>query len=46
MIHVMHLNPAKFSKMEHTQKTVEMRIRDGKRKRVKTGDTIFFKHVS
>jgi ASC-1-like (ASCH) protein len=43
--HSMHLREAPFAKIKSGQKTLELRIYDEKRRRVRVGDVITFKHV-
>lgn len=42
MYHVMRLNPKPFEMMAEGSKTIEYRLNDEKRKKVKAGDTIIF----
>ena len=43
-IHRMRLNPAAFQNMKAGRKTVELRLYDAKRKKIRLGDTIIFIH--
>ena len=45
MIHQMKLREMPFSEIEKGEKTVELRLLDGKRKMIKTGDTLVFTHA-
>ena len=42
MIHTMKLHPKPFLQIESRQKTIELRLYDEKRQRIKVGDTILF----
>lgn len=42
MTHSMQLNPAPFEKIKSGAKTIELRLNDEKRRRIKTGDKIEF----
>ena len=42
MIHSMQLQPAPFEMIRNGTKTIELRLFDEKRKRIKTGDAILF----
>ena len=41
-VHEMNLNPAPFEKIKSGQKTIELRLFDEKRQKIKTGDSIIF----
>ena len=41
-LHRMHLDPKAFERMEDEQKTVELRLYDEKRRRIRAGDVIRF----
>ena len=43
MTHNMRLNESPFSKIKNKTKTIELRLYDEKRRKVKAGDTIIFK---
>ena len=45
-VHPMRLDPAPFEKILHGQKTIELRLYDEKRRKIKPGDTIVFTNVS
>ena len=45
MIHYMKLNPEPFSKITSGVKTIELRLYDEKRKKVKPGDHIVFTNI-
>ncbi len=42
MIHTMKLHPKPFLQIESGQKTIELRLYDEKRQKIKVGDTILF----
>ena len=42
MLHYMHLHPKPFEQVANGTKTIEIRINDDKRRRLKVGDTIEF----
>lgn len=42
MVHHMHLNAGPYSMIASKKKTIELRLRDEKRKNIKKGDTIVF----
>ena len=42
MEHEMRLNPAPFRMIQSGQKTIELRLHDEKRRRIRVGDTIVF----
>ena len=42
MIHEMSLRPEPFGKIESGAKTIELRLYDGKRQKIRIGDTIIF----
>lgn len=46
MKHYMKLNPEPFEKIASGKKTIELRLYDEKRKLIKPGDEIIFKHIS
>ncbi len=41
-VHDMKLNPEPFAKIRSGEKTIELRLYDEKRQKIKAGDTIFF----
>lgn len=43
MTHIMKLNDAPFETVKNGSKTIELRLYDEKRRKIKTGDTICFK---
>lgn len=43
MTHFMNLHPAPFGKMRERTKTIELRLQDEKRKKIRVGDTIVFR---
>ncbi|MGC8730104.1 MAG: ASCH domain-containing protein [Candidatus Micrarchaeia archaeon] len=45
MIHHMHLNDDSFELVKSGKKSIEIRLFDEKRKKIKTGDTIIFSKV-
>ena len=42
MLHQMKLAPASFSKIRNRTKTIELRLYDGKRRKIQIGDKIVF----
>ena len=42
MIHEMSLQPEPFGKIESGAKTIELRLYDGKRQKIRIGDTIIY----
>ena len=42
IVHAMNLNPSPFEKIKTGQKTIELRLFDEKRQKIKSGDTIAF----
>ncbi len=42
MQHHMHLNPTPFAQIKTGTKTIEVRLRDEKRRQIQTGDSITF----
>ncbi len=45
MRHFMHLNPSPFEKIKNGSKTIELRLYDEKRRKVKRGDEIEFAKI-
>lgn len=45
MIHYMKLYDSPFQMIKKGEKTIELRLNDEKRRKVKTGDTIVFKNI-
>jgi len=45
-VHEMNLNPSPFEKIKSGQKTIELRLYDEKRQRIKEGDVIAFTNTS
>ncbi len=45
MNHNMNLSPVPFEMIKSGQKTIELRLNDEKRQRIKTGDTIIFSNT-
>ena len=45
-VHEMNLNPSPFAKIKSGQKTIELRLYDEKRQRIKEGDVIAFTNTS
>lgn len=46
MRHVMHLNAFPFEKIKKGSKTIELRLYDGKRRKVKVGDEVEFTKIN
>lgn len=46
MTHYMKLQPVPFEKISSGQKTIELRLFDEKRQRIRPGDTIIFSNIA
>ena len=46
MIHRMNLNPQPFAMISCGRKTIELRLNDEKRQRIRVGDTIIFSNTA
>ena len=45
MVHTMKLMPSPFNMIRSGNKTIELRLYDSKRRKIKAGDTIIFKNT-